>query len=77
MNTIRNPIGGHSDQYEQCPFCDRIFVEGIILRNRVTGETSGNDLEEHISTEHNKVKVRKGTNYKWMDLEEVKRLIKK
>ena len=56
--------------YEQCPYCDKIFdVSGLILAWEDT------QLEKHIKDVHKKVKVRRGTNYKWMDMSEVSRLM--
>jgi hypothetical protein len=51
--------------YVECPFCDRIFEDRL-----VTGEPP---LRRHIEQDHHKVRVRKGSNYRWVDATEVKR----
>lgn len=59
--------------YVQCPFCDRVFPEP--QARKASGETP---LEEHTVRFHHKVRVRKGSNYRWMDESEVKkRLVEK
>ncbi len=50
--------------YVECPFCDRIFEDHF------NGEPP---LRRHIEEDHHKVRVRKGSNYRWVDVKEVKR----
>ena len=79
MNTIKikqKPELNPEVEYAQCPFCDKIFAPGMVLVNKVTGDRTGDEMDEHIVKVHDKVRVRKGTNYKWMDRAEVKRLLK-
>ena len=52
----------------QCLFCDRLFREP--QAKRASGETP---LEERVMSAHHKVRVRKGSNYRWMDESEVKK----
>jgi hypothetical protein len=52
--------------YEECPFCDRIFEADVY-----TSMVHQHPLEDHIRAEHDKVKVRKGSNYRWADKSEV------
>jgi hypothetical protein len=54
--------------YQECPFCDRIFEVPQIIK-----WTQKTPLEEHIEADHHKLKVRKGSNYKWMDKVQVER----
>jgi hypothetical protein len=56
--------------YEQCPFCERIFAAPTRIYD------SG-DLDRHIRTDHHKVKLRKGTNYKWVDAAEMEKLVRR
>jgi hypothetical protein len=72
-------------EYEECPFCDRVFaVESVrrkvvgparILRSnlRITGTAAylRTPLERHIEEVHHKVKVRKGLRYMWLDVAEI------
>jgi len=55
-------------KYAQCPFCDALFKEP--QARKASGSTQ---LEEHVMTMHRKVRVRKGSNYRWMDEAEVKK----
>jgi hypothetical protein len=52
--------------YEECPFCDRIFETDVY-----TGMVHDHPLEDHIRTAHDKLKVRKGSNYRWVDKAEI------
>jgi hypothetical protein len=52
--------------YEECPFCDMIFET-----DAYTSMVHQHPLEEHLRAEHHKVKVRKGSNYRWIDMAEV------
>ncbi len=61
-------ISFRMEDYVQNPFCDRLFREP--QARKPSGETP---LEEHVITVHHKVRVRKGSNYKWMDESEVKK----
>lgn len=62
--------------YEQCPVCDRVFVVED-LRFRPKGrELDPTELEAHIRGDHNMVKLRKGSNYRWVDAAEMARLVK-
>ncbi len=56
--------------YVQCPFCDRLFREP--QTRKATGETP---LEEHVIAAHRKVRVRKGSNYRWMDKGEARKRV--
>ena len=58
-------------EYEQCPFCDRLFEVPTVYV--ATDPYQGHELYKHIEKEHRKVRVRKGSNYKWMDVAEVKK----
>ncbi len=55
-------------EYQECPFCDRIFE--VPLMAKVGEKTS---IDRHIEKEHHKVKVRRGSNYRWLDAAEVER----
>lgn len=62
--------------YEQCPVCDRVFIVED-LRFRPKGrEFDPTELESHIRNDHHMVKLRKGSNYKWVDAAEMARLVK-
>ncbi len=52
--------------YTECPFCDRIYEDDVY-----TGLVHQHPLDDHIRSEHDKVKVRKGSNYRWVDRAEV------
>jgi hypothetical protein len=52
--------------YVECPFCDRIFVAEAFH-----SLMHGHPLEDHIRDDHDKVKLRKGSNYRWVDRKEV------
>lgn len=55
--------------YVECPVCDRLF-EDRILRTNLSLKSA---LQLHIELDHHKVRVRKGSNYKWVDAKEVER----
>lgn len=62
--------------YEQCPVCDRVFeVEDLRLRAKGQ-ELDVTELEHHIRTDHRMVKLRKGSNYKWVDAAEMAKLVR-
>ncbi len=61
-------ISCHKADYVQCPFCDRLF-RGPHAK-RASGERP---LEERVMSAHHKVRVRKRSNYRWMDESEVKK----
>ena len=52
-------------EFEQCPFCDTLFAiePGVRIG-------SDRPIEHHIKVVHHKVRVRKGSNYKWIDRSE-------
>ena len=52
-------------EYEECPFCG-VFYEVYKIEGREYGT-----LNDHIKTTHDKVRVRKGSNYRWVDRNEV------
>jgi hypothetical protein len=52
--------------YVECPFCDRIYPA-----DSYPGLVHTNPLDAHIRTDHGKVKLRKGSNYRWVDRAEV------
>ena len=54
--------------YVECPFCDRIFEDPDLWPPR-----KEKPLVRHLEQDHHKVRVRKGSNYKWIDAKEVKR----
>ncbi len=56
--------------YVQCPFCDKLFKEP--QARKTSGETP---LEEHVMSAHHKVRVRKGSNYRWMDEAEARKKV--
>ena len=56
--------------YVQCPFCEALFREP--QARKPSGYTQ---LEEHVMAMHRKVRVRKGSNYRWMDEAEVKKMV--
>ncbi len=58
--------------YVECPFCDRIFET-----ESYHGLVHGNPLEAHIRTDHAMVKVRKGSNYRWISAHEARRRVAK
>jgi hypothetical protein len=53
--------------YVECPFCDRIFEA-----EAYTALVHQHPLEQHIRTDHRMVKVRKGSNYRWVREDDVK-----
>jgi hypothetical protein len=62
--------------YEQCPVCERVFVvEDLRLRSK-GHSLDPTELERHIREDHHMVKLRKGSNYKWVDAAEMARLVK-
>lgn len=62
--------------YEQCPICDRVFeVEDVSLRTK-GHELDMTELEYHIRTVHRMVKLRRGSNYKWVDAAEMAKLVR-
>ncbi len=62
-------------EYEQCQFCDKIFEKPNFLP--VTLSPYRTPLEKHIVDVHEKMKVRKGNNYKWMDKDEIEKLVQR
>ncbi len=54
------------NEFQQCPFCDRLFEKSY--RIAVTTE-----LEEHIRTQHGRVKVWRGRNVRWCPASEVRK----
>lgn len=56
-------------EYAQCPSCSALFKEP--QARKPSGHTQ---LEEHVMAMHRKVRVRKGSNYRWMDEEDAKRM---
>ncbi len=56
--------------YAECPFCGRIFPAETFH-----GMMHLHPLDDHIRSEHDKVKLRKGTNYRWVDRVEIERRI--
>jgi hypothetical protein len=54
-------------EYEECQFCGALYEVANFDGNSVSM------LNDHIKTTHNKVRVRKGSNYRWIDREEVLR----
>jgi hypothetical protein len=57
--------------YEECPFCDRIF-ETVAF----PGLARERPIEEHIRSDHHMVRVRKGSNYRWVSEDEVRARLK-
>jgi len=62
--------------YLQCPVCDRVFKVGDPLVRMSGSERTMMELEAHIRTDHHMVKVRKGSNYRWVDAAEMAELAK-
>jgi hypothetical protein len=64
--------------YEQCQFCERIFQVSSATHESPTllelAPVRISPLDRHIREDHHKVRLRKGSNYKWVDAAEVKRL---
>ncbi len=54
--------------YVECPFCLLLFEDPEVARP--DGKT---DLMRHVEQDHHKVRVRKGSNYRWVDAKEIKR----
>lgn len=52
--------------YMECPFCDRIFSS-----DAYPALVHTHPLEDHIRSEHRMVKVRKGSNYRWLSQQEI------
>jgi hypothetical protein len=52
--------------YVECPFCDRIYPA-----DSYRGLVHAHPLDAHIREDHGKVKLRKGSNYRWVDRAEV------
>lgn len=72
MTELRWPV--NPPDYEQCPICDRVYeVEEVRFRAKGR-ELDPTDLEAHIRNDHHMVKLRKGSNYKWVDAAEMARL---
>ncbi len=57
--------------YVECPFCVLIFEDPGENWVHQMGEKK--PLDRHIEQDHHKVRVRKGSNYRWVDAKEVKR----
>lgn len=65
--------------YVECPFCERIFEDRYTTDDgrrssppRASIREPANDrLSHHIEQDHHKVRVRKGSNYKWVDAREI------
>jgi hypothetical protein len=53
--------------YVQCQVCDRVFKVGDPLVSLSGSDRAMMELEAHIRSDHHMVKVRKGSNYKWVD----------
>jgi hypothetical protein len=53
--------------YEECPICDRLFETDSYV-----GMVHTRPVEEHIRSVHRMVKVRRGSNYRWIPEAEVK-----
>jgi hypothetical protein len=62
--------------YEQCQFCERIFEVALGEGSLIDFDAArrATPLDQHIRREHSKVRLRKGSNYKWVDAAEMKRL---
>ncbi len=54
--------------YVECPFCPLLFPEP-----QMTGPDGTTPLVRHVAQDHHKVRVRKGSNYRWVDEREIKR----
>jgi hypothetical protein len=54
-------------EYEECPICDRLFEA-----DAYNGLVHTRPVEAHIRTVHHMVKVRRGSNYRWIPETEVK-----
>jgi hypothetical protein len=53
--------------YMECPFCDRIYeAEAYVAL------VHQHPLEAHIRSDHHMVRVRKGSNYRWVPEQEVR-----
>jgi hypothetical protein len=52
--------------YVECPFCERVFPAEVYHSMMHT-----HPLEDHIRDDHHKVKLRKGSNYRWVDKKEI------
>jgi hypothetical protein len=53
--------------YVECPFCDYIFEE-----DSYHGLVHQQPLDDHIRVTHAMVKVRKGSNYRWLPRDQVR-----
>jgi len=62
--------------YLQCPVCDKVFKVGEPLVEMSGSEVTMVTLESHIREDHHMVKVRKGSNYRWADANEMASLAK-
>ena len=69
------PKAYETPEYEQCQFCNKMFEVPFAVWMTLSPYRTA--LEKHIVEQHKKVKVRKGSNYKWMDETEVKRALGK
>jgi len=58
--------------YEQCPFCDRVFKAQKEFVFTPSKGLTLSALEVHIRSDHQKVKLRKGSNYRWVDESDLK-----
>lgn len=63
-------ISYHMAEYAQCQFYDALFREP--QARTPSGYTQ--QVEEHVMPTHHKVRVRKGSNYRWMDEGEAKKM---
>ncbi len=64
-------VGITSADYIECPFCPLIFEDPFAWPT-----FKPKPLDAHIMSDHHKVRVRKGSNYRWVDRDEVARRVK-
>ena len=53
--------------YEECPFCELVIEVPSRPRSAFGESRHASMLEDHIRRHHDKVQVRKGSNYRWED----------
>jgi hypothetical protein len=65
-------------RYEECPFCDRVFIDRSYVGNglrRISLEDGLAEMYDRIRTDHNKVWVRKGKHGRWVDIRSINKQV--
>lgn len=57
-------------RYEECPFCDRLFIDRSYLGGGLYKQMLGpSEVQEHIEKDHRKRWVTKGRKGRWVDID--------